>query len=731
MKTIASFARTAALTALFVAFIALVSWAIRSLAPRPGISPAYPAPSEEPVRSAAPAATGTAPEQATPIPRPTATPLPVYNSKSLPGVNLVRLVDFPESPVEAPVYAQNIAAPLTVEKAQEIATRLGVEGPLYSAPGEGGGLVYVAHDGERSVTFVEAASYYFYTGLAALASQPGNLSAYPAPDAEAAISTASQEVLAEAFLKEHGLVDFPHTFEPLDNNLGSLRVVPLLEGLPVRHGPNINLRLNQEGQVVEFGYGWPGAVPVGNYPILTAEEAWQKVLEGAGRGLSVGWRPNEPSTFQTWQRSYPPGQRVEINGYFGRPLQPLEPGVDPLVIFGNLPVRGEKLEAFLQSFQVADFVEISGQVQVDERGRRYIQLESWQLSPYEDVTLSGVIRRQGETSILESEGQRLLLPDIPTEMPDGLQVEARGVIRDGLQPLFDWSFIQAGETGAFGIPWSLAFAELNLEPGSPSTPTPLPEGARPGDKIEGLEASVSIYSDGIGLLTLDESRWFYVQAPAPEGLTALHNLPVRVWGEVSEPINGQPSIRIERYEEVFPGLRVQAWLGTWENARVEGQDVLLFTAQDSTLEDVPPGTKYVIFSPGIETGGPEVHGGVGRPGDIVLYEGLAVPGQQFGGYPVIHVFSGAVANERQSLDGYATPAPMPESSSPDAAPGLPQGQATIDQIELIYYTTDTRGGPRDPSYPVYVQPAWRFVGRYTDGTRLEILVQALREEYLK
>jgi hypothetical protein len=411
-------------------------------------------------------------------------------------------------------------------------------------------------------------------------------------------------------------------------------------------------------------------------------------------------------------------------------LQPEEPGLDPLVTFANLPTRGEKLAAFLQAFQVADFMQVWGRVQEDAEGKRFFELEGWQLSPYPDVTLSGVIHRQGEAVYLDSEGQSLRLPDVPAEVPGGAQVEVRGVVVEGSPiPTFDWSFIQTGTTGEWGNLVMNAFAQIDLSAAPAPTGTPLPEGARPGDRVEGLEATVSTYPDGIGLLTLDESRWFYVQGPYPDGLVLLNNLPVRVWGEAAEPINDQPSIRIERYEEVYPGLRMQAWLGTWESAQVDGQAVMLFTTQDSTLAGVQPGTQYVLFSPPLTTGGPEVHG-VGLPGMKVIYEGLLLPDQQFGGFPVIHFYSGAVEEVRTDLDGYEVFAPVPFASGEGSETGLPQGEVVIDAIELVYITQETRGGPRDPGYPVYVEPAWRFVGRYADGTKLEILVQALREEYL-
>jgi hypothetical protein len=714
-KSIGSLARLAALVAVSAALVALLGWTIRSLAPKASPQAALPT-SSATIQGRATEILPTV----TPTSKATRTPIPPSTSRALPGVSLRVEGNFPTSPAEASVYTQQIAKPLTVENAKAIAAQLGVRGNLYTAPSEGSGEVYVVSDGRRSITFVETASYLSYFDYDAMLDQNG------APPFE------EQKTIAEMFLKEHGLADFPHALEALDNNLGTLRVVPLLEGRPVRQAafesPNIDLRINRKGQVIELSYGWSGASSAGSFPILSAQEAWQKVLDGAEQGISTAWLLDQPRTLQTWLRSYPLGQRATFYGYFGRPLQPLEAGVDPLVTFANLSLRGEKLAAFLGAFQVTDFVQITGTVQEDDRGVRFIQLESWQRSPYPDDTLSGTLRRQGDTVRLESKGRAFILPDVPADVPDGLQVEVRGVIVDGN---LDWSFIQSGETGEWGNQGIQTFVEPAS--GSPTpAPTPLPEGMRPGDQVEGLEVTVHVQPGGFGLLTLDERLWINVQAPTPDGLAALDNLPVRVWGTAGAPLNGQPAIRIDRYEEIYPGLRIQAWLGTWQQTQIEGQDVLLFTAQDSTLENVQPGTQYVLFSPALNTGSPNVHGGVGTPGMAVIYEGLLIQGEQFGGYPVIHTYSGAVAGKRQNLDGYTFAAPEPESPGPGAEIGLPKGEAVVDNIELVYFTVNTRGGPRSPDTPpIYIQPVWRFLGHYADGTRLEIMVQALKAVYSK
>jgi hypothetical protein len=50
---------------------------------------------------------------------------------------------------------------------------------------------------------------------------------------------------------------------------------------------------------------------------------------------------------------------------------------------------------------------------------------------------------------------------------------------------------------------------------------------------------------------------------------------------------------------------------------------------------------------------------------------------------------------------------------------------------LVYYRPDPRYAlPEQGSDPLYIQPAWRFHGQYSDGSQFEILLQALTQEFL-
>lgn len=57
--------------------------------------------------------------------------------------------------------------------------------------------------------------------------------------------------------------------------------------------------------------------------------------------------------------------------------------------------------------------------------------------------------------------------------------------------------------------------------------------------------------------------------------------------------------------------------------------------------------------------------------------------------------------------------------------------ATIEAMDLVYYVRYPPYAIRDPNAGTqYLQPAWRFYGHYSDGSEFEILVQALKREFL-
>ncbi|HET6822837.1 MAG TPA: LysM peptidoglycan-binding domain-containing protein [Anaerolineales bacterium] len=208
-----------------------------------------------------------------------------------------------------------------------------------------------------------------------------------------------------------------------------------------------------------------------------------------------------------------------------------------------------------------------------------------------------------------------------------------------------------------------------------------------------------------------------------EALLPYHNRPLDIWGTVEYvDKNGTPVISVEKYEAPYPDLQFQVLKGTQQMTQLEGQQVALFTASDGTTY----AQLQAISLPDITIVGPE--------GSEVLLETLAVPGETFGGYPTIHVFSAAMAvNPKDGQPNEITieadrPIFFNEQGTPQ---NITSPSLTIEKVELVYYIPDPRYSNQNPTPgPHYLQPAWRFYGHYSDGSEVEFLVQALKQEFL-
>jgi hypothetical protein len=117
----------------------------------------------------------------------------------------------------------------------------------------------------------------------------------------------------------------------------------------------------------------------------------------------------------------------------------------------------------------------------------------------------------------------------------------------------------------------------------------------------------------------------------------------------------------------------------------------------------------------------------------VLQEGVVRP-ETFGGYPVIEELGsrwGGDVDRMTGLEDRQRAARAPVQVVRPEEPPLP-GKAFVEQAELVCYAVLTAdiAYAGDPSLRV-VQPVWRFAGYTEDGAIFEILVQAVRDEYLQ
>jgi hypothetical protein len=126
---------------------------------------------------------------------------------------------------------------------------------------------------------------------------------------------------------------------------------------------------------------------------------------------------------------------------------------------------------------------------------------------------------------------------------------------------------------------------------------------------------------------------------------------------------------------------------------------------------------------------------IGAEGNEVLLEVLAIPGETLGGYPVIRVFSGAMAispKNGQPIELTVTAdQPYTYDETPESAETYIPPALTIEKVELMYYVTNPHWQrERLDGSPLYIQPVWHFYGHYENGGEFDVIVQALEQEYL-
>lgn len=477
----------------------------------------------------------------------------------------------------------------------------------------------------------------------------------------------------------------------------------------------------------------------GRYALRSAAEAWQAVLlpyasTGMLEGVHGAGKP-----IKSWQRDYPRKQPVTIYGRVSA-IQSVSADKAPFIQIDSYPVTGQV--GGLAGLARDTYVQATGQF-IKENGIEKFEVEAWQTSGAHEDGFQGTLRRENDSVTLTTlEGEQYALADVPASVP--MPFEDVYVIGTLTGKSIAWKSIDdrlANGNGGGGGGGGLGFYKLNLS-GTPvpferPTPPVIPTQAPSGRRVEGLRGFllVTLYKrlDGPRRaeygLTTDGANGLpgsmMLEGADLDGLQSAQNRPVDIWGTLDHYDRyGTPVIKVERYEIPYPDLKFQTMRGTQKTVEIQGRAITIFTAED--------GTDFVQMTTG---GMQEKENSIlGAEGDPVYLEALVVPGETFAGYPVLRMFSGSVAtgpNDGQ-LEDPATilGQPMVQDEMP-AAPSLPT-TATVEKVELVYYLSKPRyTAAADPQAgPAYIQPAWRFYGHYSNGDEFEILVQALKDEFL-
>ena len=104
----------------------------------------------------------------------------------------------------------------------------------------------------------------------------------------------------------------PYRVEPLEGERGGVNFVRLLDGLPVISGIGVNRSLieynrvivDPQGQVLEVTHSQPGFESQGQFPVLSAGQAWERLSQDNAlqRLRYAVLDPQIPDSLQTWLR---------------------------------------------------------------------------------------------------------------------------------------------------------------------------------------------------------------------------------------------------------------------------------------------------------------------------------------------------------------------------------------------------------------------------------------------
>jgi LysM repeat protein len=820
----------------FNALLALVlSWSIKS----------HPAP--QPATNATPTTIPSTTETVTPEPiNLTATPGKQEGGYDFRGAKLYLEQPLPETPDPAHIYLLRKDEPASLEQARTLANRFGIQGEVYTAPDYiFSTRDYAFSDGKQ---MLQIYSQRFFTYTADMAkSRMHPYGVQPSDHAQTTI---------QEFLQACG---FDFSFSLSEGNFsGEYILKPLApDSIPMQYEsftqPVMRVALDESGEVLSvdavlMDYD---VTPIGEYGIISAQEAFQILLNDNIMSGKMEFFNAQDRIPQEWYRSHPDNQPVTIYGYTSS-YPTIDLAQPALVLINGIPVAGNVMG--LESLDDYTFVKAMGQYIV-ENGVRKFNVGSWDRK-VQETSVAGILRRQGDQIAITNDngtGEQYPLIDPPADIPldtktPDTQLTVSGVIMNGK---LDWTYIQYFEDfsgGGGGGGNGIGFYKLNLDgPPVPFPPSPTPQANTNPGKIEyivkegdtvlsiaqafGLgktpekiiQANSWLADEGvlnpgktliiptsqqaannssplIGAYTIKEGdtltaiaqtfgttvdtlmqlnnltdsniyvgQILYVpMAELPEqpvqdlrgylsisihnngdgtsskeytlevlqnGGSTVYTMEGSVLGEL-DPYNALPilvtgtinktgKLVVDSYKIPYPDLHFQILKGTQKVEQVAGQTVTVFTTED--------GKSYVEYL--VTNNIPNTTSLTGVQGDLIQEEVLIIPDESFGGLPVAHVYQSSIVQENgPEMELRANQIyTINESDLPGMSPDYTPPNLTIDQVELVYYVSNPYYQVNDPNYSQrspYIQPVWHFRGRYEDGGEFDILIQALKQEFL-
>ncbi|MCB8942168.1 MAG: hypothetical protein H6658_00185 [Ardenticatenaceae bacterium] len=403
----------------------------------------------------------------------------------LSGTIYVMNATLPLEPAFAPVYEQPGGRIITLEDVRRFADLFRMSGPIYSESYP----VFESPEGEPAWT--PPVNYFIFDGSRTLSAWESNLQYY---DQGATVNFTADLMafeqalpIAEAFLRDRGLLDFEYQIVPPQFNGNEINFHRLVNGRLVSIA-EYTVTVTEDGQILSVYYNPLNQLQaLGEYPLRSAEAVWQQITtEGIDYQHSYfftypgpGYEfPEEPvpadDLYKYWQRTYEDGQAINV---YSSPLvyKPVESDIVPRISADQFTLAGSDDVLRAIGEQAGKQLRLAGTVRhVD--GTLVLEVTDWQVVDFIDYQYQlGTIRlSEGQTLFEADSGETFLIPNAPDDLADGERVNVNGWSIEpgdpyrsfnwqGIDRYVDWEALatESGPASDFIEPYQIGQVEIS------------------------------------------------------------------------------------------------------------------------------------------------------------------------------------------------------------------------------------------------------------------------------
>lgn len=692
------------------------------------------------------------------------------------GMSLRLDTSLPDTPGLAAVYLVQPYQHATKGSAQALAERFSIQGEAYpsSFSLRENAVTYLVTTGGPRLYISADYDFAYYTQ-------------YGRENDGRDISDEQAHAAIDDFITTHGF-DFEYQIERTAQDQAGFYAAQLLDGKPLLYQPfhpgGLYFELDSQGQIFSVTGALHPFDAVGQFPIRSAREAFQFTLEWRGAGSLAANRAGTQSDYQIWYRAYPDEQSIAL-------YSQVEVVTPSLLTLDGYSLSGHI--AGLSNVNSGQMIVAHGRFRLVDGIRRFV-VDDWKVSGAKIARHMGYLSFDGGQWMFhdKQQGRHFVVRDLPPNIPEPRYMTEQPFIINGVllaDGTFEWKTLQNPQDGPH-IPKSrispmggISLFKLNLDGPPIPLPTPFPTPVplsttaagkllytiQPGDTYASIAEKFNVSlqalmdANGIsdlvmlsvdtslvipdtkglqtfqalrGIVTInlfpqtdgkqrveyhfqpDDPRYVHtlmiLEGGGLENLHNYHNRPVDIWGRLDHVnSNGNWIVQVESHQIPFPDLGFQLLSGVQKLIHEdENENLYLF--------DTENGDTYILLNPD----GTPITSGYDRA--RLRVEALAIPDETYNGFTALHVFQVLNGDPSEHEITADRPNTWKEQRTPAFRPDI-----TINQVDLVYLLTDARiEGLTSPEGPVYVQPMWRFSGYNQRGNRIEILVQALKDEFL-